>query len=176
MKGANTKLVIGRSTYLRQKRTGKAVEVCKSPYMARVVDPNDISSAQEKLIWRWVMQNAADKRDDIIFKYRQIMRKRGEFFSLAGKKELCMNVLDAWTVYLNTKEKVRSSTSPCRLFAKSIPCLYTMEHALPENEAYEVFKEAMLLALENVKPEIKMEDVDLFFFPICNPNTVMLCA
>ncbi|CAH9074106.1 unnamed protein product, partial [Cuscuta europaea] len=34
----------------------------------------------------------------------------------------------------------------------------------------------MLLALENLKPEIKMEDVDLFFFPIVQPkHCYVLC-
>ncbi|CAH9084221.1 unnamed protein product, partial [Cuscuta europaea] len=81
-----------------------------------------------------------------------------------------MNVLDAWTMCLNTKEKPRCNTSPCRLFAKSIPCLYTMENPILEDQAYEVFKEGMVLALETVKPDVKMEDIDLFFFPIVQPK------
>ncbi|CAH9116779.1 unnamed protein product [Cuscuta europaea] len=157
-------------TYLRPRRVAKAAEVLKSPYLERAIDPNDTSNPNEKVIWKWVMQDAPYKRDEFVFKYKQVSVKRGDMFSLREKNHLSMNVLDAWTLCLNTKEKVRSSTTPCRLFVKSMPCLYMMENQIPEDQAYEVFKEGILLALETVKPDIKMEDVDLFYFPIVQPQ------
>ncbi|CAH9095340.1 unnamed protein product [Cuscuta europaea] len=112
MKDKKKEFASGKTTYLRPKRGAKAAEVLKSPYMARVVDPNDTSNAQEKQIWKWVMQDATDKRDDILFKYKQITINRGEMLTLGEKKHMCSKVIDAWTVCLNNKEKIRSSTSP----------------------------------------------------------------
>ncbi|CAH9084220.1 unnamed protein product, partial [Cuscuta europaea] len=61
-KGANHDLVLGeKMTYLRPRRAEKAAKVLKSSYMERVLDTNDTSNSNEKVIWKWVMQDAPDK-------------------------------------------------------------------------------------------------------------------
>ncbi|CAH9101104.1 unnamed protein product [Cuscuta europaea] len=164
-------LLIGKNELeLRSRRTTKPAQVTKSPFIARAVDPNQPSCTSEKLMWKWVMQERADKRGAILFKYKQVSVTRGDMISIGDKKHMNMNELDAWTIFLNNNEKPRSRTSPCRLFVKLYPCLYTMPDRIPENRSYKVFKQGIELALESVKPDVQMKDVDLFFFPIVQPE------
>ncbi|CAH9092379.1 unnamed protein product, partial [Cuscuta epithymum] len=98
---------------LRSRRRGKEAEGVKSQNMDRIIEPSDCLNATEKLIYRWVMQKDAKKKDEIIFKFKDLTIMRADMLTLGDKEHMSMKVLDAWTVYLNSNEKLRSKDSPC---------------------------------------------------------------
>nr|GMC66490.1 uncharacterized protein LOC109162486 [Ipomoea batatas] len=89
-----------------------------------------------------------------------------DILSLNKNEEIKVGTIDAWSAILNQKEKARSSNSPCRFFASTFVCLYTVvapygDDALRSKRFSERMDDEIRLT-----GGLNLEDIDLFLFPI----------
>nr|GMD79464.1 uncharacterized protein LOC109162486 [Ipomoea batatas] len=89
-----------------------------------------------------------------------------DMLSLNKNEEIKVGIIDAWSAILNQKEKARSSSSPCRFFASTFVCLYTVVAPYGDDAL------RSKRFLERMDDEIKrteglnLQDIELFVFPI----------
>nr|GMC68121.1 uncharacterized protein LOC109155335 [Ipomoea batatas] len=149
-----------------ERRKVKATNPLKSPYLAMQIDTKRPWTATEKIIGKWVLQNKSANRTRIIFKHGAYAVIWDDILSLNKNEEIKVGIIDAWSAILNQKEKARSSNSPCRFFASTCVCLYTVVAPYGDDELRSKrFSERMDDEIR-LTGGLNLEYIDLFLFPI----------
>ncbi|CAH9069744.1 unnamed protein product, partial [Cuscuta epithymum] len=156
---------------VRTRRETKVTDVCKSPFIRRPIDALQMCTSMVKRIMAWMLDTEQCRRDEILFQYEEFAVAREDMLSLGENKHISAYVLDVWSVMLNGRESLRSTDSPCRMFARAYECLHSwVGEETPEAERLSLLYDAMEFGLAGLPADIDLENVELFFFPIMQPR------
>ncbi|KAH6779963.1 hypothetical protein C2S52_011200 [Perilla frutescens var. hirtella] len=154
---------------VRRDRTKlKRSEALLSPFLNRVVDASNNVDKIEKELYLWVTHNENADMEEVVFNDKEMHIRRREMLTLNCGEFINSAILDVWSVVLNKKEELRAAESPCRFFATTAPCCYTIANP---NEAWD-FNSIKRKFAENLTYEIKnagkkdIRSIEMFFFPI----------
>nr|GMC93856.1 uncharacterized protein LOC109171666 [Ipomoea batatas] len=111
-------------------------------------------------------QGWKDDKTRIIFKHGAYAVIWDDMLSLNKNEEIKVRSIDAWSAILNQKEKALSNSLPCRFFASTFVCLYTVvapygDDALRSNR----FSERMDDEIRLIE-RLNLEDIELFVFSV----------
>nr|GLL42144.1 uncharacterized protein LOC109155623 isoform X3 [Ipomoea trifida] len=149
-----------------ERRQVKATNSLKSPYLTRQIDAKRPWTATEKIIGKWVLQNDNVDPTRIIFKHGAYAVIWDDMLSLNKNEEIKVGIIDAWSAILNQKGKARSSSSPCRFFASTFVCLYTVVAPYGDDTLRSKrFSERMDDEIKRTEG-LNLQDIELFVFPI----------
>nr|GMD81317.1 uncharacterized protein LOC109162486 [Ipomoea batatas] len=109
-------------------------------------------------------------RTRIIFKHGPYAVIWDDMLSLNKNQEIKVGIIDAWSAILNQKEKTRSSSSPCRFFASTFVCLYTVVAPYGDDALRtKRFTERMDNEIRQTEG-LNLQDIELFLFPIVHSH------
>ncbi|CAH9117238.1 unnamed protein product, partial [Cuscuta epithymum] len=111
----------------RLRRRLKTAVVHKSPFISRTVDPNEAFSAVEKAIWSWILLDSVGDSEVVVFKCKGLSVPKSGFKCMKGSGHIQSVVLRTWATVLNSREEHKSDDSPCRIFTKPFPCVYSTD-------------------------------------------------
>ncbi|VFQ69177.1 unnamed protein product [Cuscuta campestris] len=141
----------------------KTALTLKSPYLTRVVDPRDNANTSERNIWKWVVRNKDEDREEVVFNGYNILVERGHLLTFESGHHISPRVVDAWSCILNHKEMFRSVASPARFFAKTINCMFMSEGEVEKDvDAYKVVSDALDYGWSLTNPC----NADMIIFPV----------
>ncbi|KAL4589589.1 hypothetical protein LXL04_002497 [Taraxacum kok-saghyz] len=148
----------------KQKREKKPSMALMSPFKERIVDPRSALTPDENAIWmKFTTTMGVQYRSEVFLK---------AFFS---RTYIHSGVLDAWSDYLNEKEKEQDvMNSPFRLFMKPAICLSLENERVSEEKNYEIFKENFKAGVYGDKDLLLLKGVDLVFFPVIRSEHIYL--
>nr|GMC97790.1 uncharacterized protein LOC109171666 [Ipomoea batatas] len=111
-------------------------------------------------------QGWKDDKTRIIFKHGAYAVIWDDMLSLNKNEEIKVRSIDAWSAILNQKEKALSNSLPCKFFASTFVCLYTVvapygDDALRSNR----FSERMDDEIRLIE-RLNLEDIELFVFSV----------
>ncbi|KAL4567263.1 hypothetical protein LXL04_022842 [Taraxacum kok-saghyz] len=89
----------------KQKREKKHSMALMSPFKERIVDPRSALTPDENAICEWLFSLRGEAMDQIYNYNGRAVSFRGIFESLYSRTYIHSGVLDAWSDYLNEKEK-----------------------------------------------------------------------
>ncbi|WOG92214.1 hypothetical protein DCAR_0311477 [Daucus carota subsp. sativus] len=168
--------VVANQLVQRPRKGARATEICRSPYVSRVVDISGYKiTNEEKYVWEWLFENRRNRGENL-FESHKIMCTKKHFQSLQTNSMVERRVIDAWSYLLNANEALRANTSPFRLFLTSETAygpmnlevdptdrLSTMERNAIFSDNVEAVMETMY-HLHNRIYDVK--DFEMFIFPI----------
>ncbi|RAL38220.1 hypothetical protein DM860_017425 [Cuscuta australis] len=107
----------------RAKRKSKTTLTLKSPYLTRVVDPRDNANTSERNIWKWVVRNKDEGREEVVFNGYNILVERGDLLTLESGHHISPRMfmsegevekdVDAYKVVSDALDYGGSLTNPC---------------------------------------------------------------
>ncbi|KAL3649826.1 hypothetical protein CASFOL_006229 [Castilleja foliolosa] len=154
---------------VKRKRSGSG----KSPFQSRVIDGSSYVLKEHKELCFWIMNNIDLSRQEVVFgSTNDVDIQREEIISLGAGVYVKSTVIDVWCKILNANEALRAPTSPCRFFVPSSACAFCVYGCPKEWEMKDrqsIFDDHLREAIEQVDG-LKVENVDMFFFPICESN------
>ncbi|XP_063939771.1 uncharacterized protein LOC135148469 [Daucus carota subsp. sativus] len=154
----------------RPRRGFVPAQVCRSPFVTRVVDVNAHKiGADEKDAWDWVMQNKRNK-EEYLFEWNGRYCTKAHFQSLHDSKMVETTLIDTWSYILNENEILRSENSPLRLFLTTETTYGPLQLQYDPLSRYCAFDDhvdlALAMANEVHNKQYDVNDFDLFVFPI----------
>ncbi|KAL4589141.1 hypothetical protein LXL04_002045 [Taraxacum kok-saghyz] len=159
----------------KQKREKKPSMALMSPFKERIVDPRSALTPDENAICEWFFSLRGEPMDGIYNYNGRAVSFRGIFESLFSRTYIHSGVLDAWSDYLNEKEKERDvMNSPFRLFMKRDIRLSLKNERVSEEKKYEIFKENFKAGVYGDKDLLLLKGVDLVFFPVIRSEHIYL--
>ncbi|KAL3630673.1 hypothetical protein CASFOL_023657 [Castilleja foliolosa] len=154
---------------VKRKRSGTG----KSPFQSRVIDGRLYVLKEHKELCFWIMDNIDLSRQEVVFaSTNDVDIQREEIISLGAGSYVKSTVIDVWCKILNANEALRAPTSPCRFFVPSSACAFCV-YGFPEEwemkDRQPIFDDHLKEAIEQVDG-LKVENIDMLFFPICQSN------
>ncbi|KAK1398176.1 hypothetical protein POM88_008039 [Heracleum sosnowskyi] len=154
----------------RPHRDLKMASVLKSPFYDRTADINGKTlTVDEARTWRWLNRNQ-DNPNQTVFEWNQIKCFKAELQSFRLNEQILASVIDTWACICNVLEDMRAPESPRRLFCTIETTVGTLSRRNQKstNLMYTNFARNLDLIFE--KYGVKLNDVDMIFFPIHNIN------
>ncbi|KAL4557187.1 hypothetical protein LXL04_035359 [Taraxacum kok-saghyz] len=145
----------------KQKREKKPNMALMSPFKERIVDPRSALTPDENAICEWLFSLRGEAMDQVYNYNGRAVSFRGIFESLYSRTYIHSSVLNAWSDYLNEKEKERD-------------CLSLENERVSEEKKYEIFKENFKTGVYGDKDLLLLKGVDLVFFPIIRSEHIYL--
>ncbi|KAK1377831.1 hypothetical protein POM88_024575 [Heracleum sosnowskyi] len=154
----------------RPHRDLKMANVLKSPFYDRTADINGKTlTVDEARTWRWLNRNQ-DNPNQTVFEWNQIKCFKDELQSLRLNEQILASVIDTWACICNVLEDMRAPESPRRLFCTIETTVGTLSRRNQKstNLMYTNFARNLDHICE--KYGVKLNDVDMIFFPIHDIN------
>ncbi|KAH6827467.1 hypothetical protein C2S53_002504 [Perilla frutescens var. hirtella] len=143
-----------------------------SPCFVRPVKPGVKLNSKERDLYFWIMHNEEANIEEIVYSDGRVNFRRKEMETLAADTYINAAVIDVWSTILNHNEKYKAKASPQRFFATTFPCKYTVYDApisWDKAKRMSYFSSRLLEEVGNVEG-LKLDEIDLFFFPICHAS------
>ncbi|KAK1359676.1 hypothetical protein POM88_044150 [Heracleum sosnowskyi] len=147
----------------------------RSPYVLREIDITKNYTSQEYAMWRWMMKEGKKDKVEHLFQNGDQYCIREHIESLMPQQNLVYSVMDVWSTLLNEKEKYKATESPLHLFFDIGLSIELFDERKSEDAQYETYSVQMDRFFERYS-NIKIQEYDLFFFPIMqDENFYLIC-
>nr|GEZ83285.1 peptidase C48, SUMO/sentrin/Ubl1 [Tanacetum cinerariifolium] len=143
----------------------------KSKYVNKTVDPAVELTEDEKLSGRSIFNTQEEEEEEVFNDDERMILFRMNIQSLAPGLEIDTSVIDVYISILNYVENFKMTNKKRHLFYTSmmVPGIFedkTKEIDKKIDAQYDRFHEMLSIQMENDVEKMKMEDVELPFFPI----------
>ncbi|KAH6761356.1 hypothetical protein C2S51_018305 [Perilla frutescens var. frutescens] len=153
---------------MRNRGIVRKTDKLMSPFIIRVTDMSSKISNVERDLWFWIFHKKDANIEDIVFYNERVALRRKDIMTMRGNIEISNNVLDAWSSIMNHRELSRAPDSPCRFYASTKPCCFTIDEWTGIWDSPPKKRLFFLSMDDEIKNSqgMKLGDIDMFFFPL----------
>nr|GMD86831.1 uncharacterized protein LOC109157732 isoform X2 [Ipomoea batatas] len=120
----------------------------------------------QSYVYRWVVDNVKDHRDEELFRYKDYKATWGGIATLQEGSKVAYRVVDAWACVLNYRELTKGAGVPNRFFASSKIALQSAINHTPRRSLRLEWFTKNLEADFNNSPHETWRGIHMYIFPI----------